>query len=86
VHAKSRQKVVRIDGNREFFTTLETVSATGQVISPFIVWANTVHCAEFYDSTGDHQRPAIFSCSPSRYLDDDLGLGLDFSGFVRYFP
>ena len=51
---------------------LETVSATGHVIPPFIVWKNKVHCDGFY-ATGD-SRPAIFSQSPSGYMDDELDL------------
>lgn len=78
--ALGRQKVivransVMTDGSREFCTVIETVSATGHVIQPFVVWASEVHCTSFYGSTGVHKRPATFSRSPSGYMDDELCL------------
>jgi len=85
VCVKSRQKVTRTDSNREFCITLETVSATGQVIPLFIVWANKVHC------TGitvlgiiSGQQPS--SRSASRYMDDDLCLDYIMKHFDSYNP
>ena len=48
VRAKARTKVAITDGNREFCTVLETVSATGRVIPPFIVWGNKVCILDTY--------------------------------------
>jgi len=68
----SRNKVILTDGNGEFSSSLETISAEGHVIPPFVVWANKVHCDGWY-TTGD-TRPGTFSRSHSGYMDDDLGL------------
>jgi len=65
-------KVILTDGNREFCFALKTISASGHVIPPFVVWANKVHCDGWY-TTGDTM-PATFSRSPSGYMDDDIGL------------
>ena len=50
---------------------LETVSAAGHVIPPYMIWAIKEHCVGFY---GAGSRPATFSRSPSGYMDDDLRL------------
>jgi len=81
VRANAQSKVARTDGNREFYSVLETISATGHVIPPFIVWANKVHCVGFY---GTDSRPATFSQSPSGYMDDGLGLDYIVKHFERY--
>lgn len=81
VRANTRQKVAITDGNREFCSVLETVNAIGEVIPPFIVWANQVHCVGFY---ADDDRPATFSHSPSGYMDDKLGFDYISKHFDRY--
>lgn len=66
-----RQNVAITGGNRVFCSVLETVNAIGEVIPPFIVWANKVHSVGFY---ADDNRPATFSRSSSGYMDDELGV------------
>ena len=39
--------------NREFVTCLETVSASGKVIPPFIVWSAKSHIAGYYELEGE---------------------------------
>jgi len=65
---------------------LETISATGVIIPPFVVWANKVHCIGFYGSIGTYSRPATFRRSPNGYMDDDLGLDYISKHFDQYTP
>ena len=81
VRSSARQKVAVTDGNREFCSVLESVNAIGEVIPPFVVWANKVHCVGFY---GDDSRPATFSRSPSGYMDDELGFDFISKHFDHY--
>ena len=60
---------------------LETVNAMGEVIPPFIVWANKVHCVGFH---ANDNRPTTFSQSPSGYMHDKLGLDYISKYFDRY--
>ena len=82
VRSSTRQKVAITDGNCEFCSVLESVNAVGDVIPPFVVWANKVHCVEFYADGDD--RPATFSWSPSGYMDDELGFDFISKHFDRY--
>lgn len=73
------------EGSWEFCSVLETISATGQVLSPFIVWQGKTHRESYYqlgeeDGGGVHIRDATFAVSPSRYMDNELGLE-----FIKYF-
>ena len=63
------------EGSREFCSVLETNSASGVVIPPFIVWQGKTH-RESYSREGgiDHAYEATFTVSPSGYMDDELGL------------
>ncbi|RPB23733.1 hypothetical protein L211DRAFT_880083 [Terfezia boudieri ATCC MYA-4762] len=81
VQASARSKVARTDGNQEFYLVLETISTSGHVIPPFIVWANKVHCIGFYATDS---RPTIFSHLPSSYMDNDLGLDYIMKHFDKY--
>jgi len=61
------------EGSREFCSVLETVSAGGVIIPPFIVWQGKTHWESYYQEGGvEHE--AIFAVSPSGYMDDELGL------------
>ena len=81
VGSNTRQKVAITDGNREFCSVFETVNTIGEVIPPFIVWANKVHCVGFY---ADDNRPATFSRSPNGYMDDELGFDYISKHFDHY--
>ena len=61
------------DGSREFCSVLETVSANGQVIPPFIVWQGKTHRQSYYSESGVKVE-ATFAVSESGYMDDELGL------------
>ena len=82
--AHSKNKIAITDGKREFTTTLETVSATGQVIPPFIIWANKRHVAGFYGSEGAHTEEATFAISDSGYMDSALGIQYLTNHFDKY--
>lgn len=59
------------EGSQEFSSVLETVSATGVVIPPFIVWQGKTHRQSYYSGVS---MEATFAVSESGYMDDDLGL------------
>lgn len=59
---------------REFVTVLETVSASGAVISPFVVWEAKSHIAGYYGSRGVHGEDATFGYSKEVYMDNVLRL------------
>lgn len=61
------------EGSREFCSILETVSATGAVLPPFIVWQGKTHRESYYKE-GGVEYEATFAVSPSGYMDDELGL------------
>ena len=60
------------EGSLEFCSVLETVSATGVVIPPFIIWQGKTHRQSYY-SVPELQE-ATFAVSESGYMDDELGL------------
>ena len=63
------------EGSHEFCSVLETISAAGVVIPPFIVWQGKTHRQSYYTEGGvDHGHEATFAVSPSGYMDDKLGL------------
>lgn len=61
------------DGSREFVTTLESISAKGDVIPPFIIWSNQSHREGFYGAGGLHAEDGTFGYSQSGYMDNTLG-------------
>ena len=62
------------EGSREFCNVLETISAAGTVIPPFIVWKGKSHRQSYYYSSDSMRMKATFAVSESGYMDDDLGL------------
>jgi len=65
--------IAMTEGSREFCSVLETVSATGVIIPPFIVWQGKTHQESYYRE-GGVEHAATFAVSPSGYMDDELGL------------
>lgn len=61
-----------MEGSREFASVLETVSASGVVIPPFIIWQGKTHRESYYKE-GGVEYEATFAVSPSGYIDDELG-------------
>ena len=60
------------EGSREFCSVLETVSAEGVIVPPFIVWQGKTHWESYYQEEGvEHE--AILAIFPSGYMDDELG-------------
>ena len=64
------------EGSREFCSVLETVSATGVVIPPFIVWQGKTHRQSYYSAPASEAcvKETTFAVSESGYMDDNLGL------------
>ena len=62
------------EGSREFCSVLETVSATGVAIPPFIVWQGKTHQQSYYAS--EVKTEATFAVFESGYMDDDLGFSI----------
>ena len=62
------------EGSREFCSILETVSAAGVVIPPFIVWQGKTHRQSYYSVPEVEVKEATFAVSESGYMDDELGL------------
>jgi len=60
------------EGSREFCSILETVSAAGAIISPFIIWQGKTHWESYYPEGGLINK-ATFAVSDSSYMDDELG-------------
>ena len=73
VRAGVSKAIAGCDGNREFVSVLETVSAAGRIIPPFIVWTGKVHTESYYPRTS-HQYEGTFAVSPSGYMDNELGM------------
>ena len=78
VRASTKKGAVAMtEGSREFCTVLETVSAAGRVIPPFIVWGSKTHRDTYYkekDLAPDERLgDATFAVSDSGYMDDELG-------------
>jgi len=61
------------EGSREFCSVLETVSATGGILPPFIIWQGKTHRESYYPE-GGLINEATFAVSESGYMDDKLGL------------
>ena len=72
VRAGSGRTTAITEGSREFCSVLETVSASGAVIPPFIVWQGRTHRESYY-TEGGVKFEATFAVSPSGYMDDELG-------------
>ena len=64
------------EGLREFCSVLETISAIGNVLPPFIVWQGITHRESYYKLVdgGVRSRNGTFAVSPSGYMDNELGL------------
>ena len=60
----SPSTVALTDGKQEFCTTVEIISAAGQVIPTFIIWSNKVHTTGIYGKGGVHTEHATFAISP----------------------
>ena len=78
VRASTKKGAVAMtEGSREFCTVLETVSAAGRVIPPFIVWGSKTHRDTYYkqkDQDPDERLgDATFAVLESGYMDDELG-------------
>ena len=72
------------EGSREFCSVLETVSATGVAIPPFIVLQGKTHRQSNY--AYEVKAEATFAVSESGYMDDDLGLQylkMHFDPYIR---
>ena len=63
---------IMMEGSREFCSVLESVSAAGVVIPPFIVWQGKSHRESYY-TEGGLVSEATFAISDSGYIDDELG-------------
>ena len=68
------RSIAMTEGSREFCSILETVSATGVVILPFIVWQGKSHMESFYSRSLATIPKATYAVSDSGYMDDELGL------------
>jgi len=62
------------EGSHEFCSVLETVSAGGVIIPPFIVWQGKTHRESYYQRGGAVEHEATFAIFPSGYMGDELGL------------
>ena len=71
VRAGTSKAVAGSDGNREFVSVLETISAAGQVIPPFIVSTGSIHGESCYPGPGP-KLEATFAMSKSGYMDNEL--------------
>ena len=83
-NSRACAKIAITNGKREFYTTLKTISAAGELIPPFIIWANKIHTMGFYGREGVHNEKTSFALSPSRYMDDELGLKYLIHHFDKY--
>lgn len=77
VRAEGRATAIT-EGSREFCSVLETVSADGRVLPPFIVWQGKTHRESYYKAEGldhphDPQFQPTFTVSESGYMDNELG-------------
>jgi len=72
VGGRSTAKMIT-EGSREFCSVLETVSAVGRVLPPFIIWQGKTHRESYYPE-GGLINEATFAVSESGYMDDELGL------------
>ena len=59
------------EGSRRFRSVLESVSATGVVTAPFIIWQGESHRESYY-SEGGLLNEATFAVSESDYMDDEM--------------
>ena len=83
VRASAKKGAVSMtEGSGEFCTVLDTVSAAGCVIPPFIVWGGKTHRDTYYKRKGEDldrkgedldQPDTTFTVSKSGYMDDELG-------------
>lgn len=73
VRAGNKHPTLASNESREFVTVLETINAVGEVLPPFIVWQGKTHREGYYGVGGCHDDDATFACSPSGYMDEDLG-------------
>lgn len=73
VRASTKKGTVAMmtEASREFCTVLDTISAAGRVIPPFIVWKGKTHRDTYYKDEGEQD--ATFAVSDSGYMDDELG-------------
>ena len=60
------------EGSREFRSVLESISAGGVVIPPFIVWQGKSHRESYYSEGSGQMRKATFAVSECGYMDDEL--------------
>lgn len=60
------------DGNRELVTVIETVSASGHVLPPFIIFKGKTHIAGWYAAVS-RDDGAAFAFSPRGWTDLELG-------------
>ena len=77
VRAGTAKPTAGCDGTREFVSVLETVSAGGQVIPPFIVWTGSIHTESYYPkymSSDGSKLKGTFAVSKSGYMDNELGI------------
>jgi len=61
------------EGSREFCSVLESVSAVGWVLPPFIIWQGKIHRESYYPEGGLFNE-ATFAVSDGGYMDNELGL------------
>jgi hypothetical protein len=65
------------DGNREMITVLETVSASGKLLPPFIIYEGKAHYAGWHSSNVEQQfdvQGSVFAVSPNGWTDQELGV------------
>ena len=54
VRAGTKQAMAFPEGSQEFVSVLETISAAGQIIAPFIVYQGKTHRASYYHRPYTH--------------------------------
>ena len=75
IRGRGINRNVNHSGNKELVTTIECVSATGQFITPMIIYKGKVHTKGMMDSTtGEQYQGWTFVTSPSGWTDNDASV------------
>ena len=82
------KSTAKTEVSRKFYSVLETVSAIGVVIPPFIVWQDKTYRQSYYSAPASEAcvKEAKFAFSESGYMDDDLSLQYIKEHFDPYTP
>ena len=70
--ARRRNPRIRHPGNREWVTLMETISATGKVLSPLYIYKGEAHTMGNHDY--QDRDPAAFALSKTGWTNDKVGL------------